>query len=59
MTASPPARVTLPEAGLSSPPMIRSKVVLPEPFAPISAAAAPSPTRKLTSSSRVRPSGSA
>ena len=58
MTPRPPERATVPAVGVRSPAMIRSSVVLPAPFAPTRAAFAPSPTRKLTSSSSTRPSGS-
>jgi hypothetical protein len=37
---------------------MRIKVVFPDPFAPIKATFAPSPTRKLTSLSNTRPSES-
>ncbi len=48
----------LPLCGFRSPAMILVSVVLPEPFAPTSATLAPSPTRKVMSSSNTRPSGS-
>ena len=58
MTPSPPEIDTCPESGCKSPLIMRKRVVLPEPFAPMSATFAPSPTRKLTPLSRVRPSES-
>ena len=58
MTPSPPVRATEPASGTRSPAMIRSSVVFPAPFSPTSAARAPSPIRKETSSSSTRPSGS-
>ena len=57
MTPSPPVRATEPASGSRSPAMIRSRVVLPAPFSPTSAARAPAPMRKDTSSSSTRPSG--
>ncbi len=57
ITPSPPSRVTAPLSGARSPAMIRSNVVFPVPFGPINAAVAPSPTRKVTSSSKGLPSG--
>src|SRR3954452_13156959 len=57
MTPSPPLRVTAPPWAARSPAMIRSRVVLPVPFGPTSATVAPSPTRRLTSSSSGLPSG--
>ena len=57
ITPSPPVRATEPASGIRSPAMIRSSVVLPAPFSPTSAARAPSPMRKLTSSRSTRPSG--
>jgi hypothetical protein len=58
MTPRPPLVATVPDWGCRSPATIRSSVVLPAPFGPTRAAVFPSPTRKLTSSSSVRPSGS-
>ena len=58
ITPSPPVRVTVPACGASSPVTMRSSVVLPAPLAPTRATLAPSPTRKTTSSSSTRPSGS-
>ena len=58
MTPSPPVAVTVPDCGWRSPATSRSSVVLPAPFGPTRAAVIPSPMRKLTSSSSVRPSGS-
>ena len=49
-------RPPFPHSGPRSPRMIRNRVVLPAPFAPMSAEIAPSPTRNETSSSRDRPS---
>ena len=58
MTPRPPVAVTVPDCGWRSPATSRSSVVLPAPFGPTRAAVIPSPMRKLTSSSSVRPSGS-
>jgi hypothetical protein len=58
ITPSPPVRAIAPASGARSPAMIRSSVVLPAPFSPTSAARAPSPMRKDTSSSSTRPSES-
>ena len=57
MTPSPPLETTVPSCGWRSPATSRSSVVFPAPFGPTRAAVTPSPTRKLTSSSSVRPSG--
>ena len=59
ITASPPDRLTAPSSAVSSPVMIRNRVVLPVPLGPISAVTEPSPTRKFTSASSGRPSDSA
>ena len=58
ITPSPPLVVTAPACAVASPAMIRSRVVLPAPFAPTRATVAPSPTRNETSSNSARPSGS-
>jgi Tfp pilus assembly protein PilX len=58
ITPSPPVIETAPLSGLMSPQIIRIKVVLPEPFGPINATLAPSPTRKFTSLRSKRPSDS-
>ena len=57
ITPSPPLTVTVPPCGCSSPESSLSRVVLPAPFGPTSATAAPSPTRNETSPSSARPSG--
>ncbi len=57
MTARVPSSATAPSAPWRSPPMIRSKVVLPTPLAPTRATWSPSPTRNDTSSNRVAPPG--
>ncbi len=57
MTPSPPLEAAVPSCGARSPATSRSSVVFPAPFGPTRAAVTPSPTRKLTSSSSVRPSG--
>jgi hypothetical protein len=59
MTPNPPVIETLPLSGLMSPQIIRINVVFPEPFGPIKATFAPSPTRKLTSLRSSRPSDNA
>ena len=56
ITPSPPETIIDPLSCSRSPAIMRKSVVLPEPFAPISATFAPSPTRKETSLSSTRPS---
>ena len=56
ITPSPPVMATLPSSGARSPEIILSSVVFPDPFAPINATFAPSPTRKETSLRRTLPS---
>ena len=56
MTPSPPLRVTAPSDAVRSPARMRSNVVFPVPFGPMSATLAPSPTRKVTSRRSRRPS---
>ena len=56
ITPRPPVIATAPSSGFKSPQIMRIKVVLPDPFGPISATLAPSPTRNETSFSNTRPS---
>ncbi|CAB5008806.1 unannotated protein [freshwater metagenome] len=58
ITPKPPEIATFPFSGAKSPEIILTSVVLPEPFGPISATLAPSPTRNETSFRSTRPSES-